>query len=810
MFSNKEEFKDAFLERLELIYGESINDASKEELYAALGTMIREYLTKDWVEANKAYKTSDEKEVFYFSIEFLLGRLLYNNLLNLGIFGVCSEGLKDLGIDIEELEEVEPDPGLGNGGLGRLAACFLDSLTSLGMSGHGCSIRYRYGLFEQKIVDGCQVEFPEYWLREGNVWEIRKFDNSVVVKFGGDIRVEQDGKRLVFHHENYEAVLAVPYDIPITGYRKKNINTLRLWNAESALDEFDAISMGYDSPQKIMEYKHSTEAISQFLYPDDSYYEGKVLRLKQEYFFVSAGVQSIIRRHKKKYGKVKNLPDKVAIHINDTHPALAVPELMRILMDEEGMGWEEAFDITVRTISYTNHTTMVEALETWPVTIFKPLLPRIFMIIEEMNERFCRSLWEKYPGDWDRISQMAIIGDNHVRMAHLAIVGSHSVNGVAKVHTNILKRKEMKKFYEVFSWKFNNKTNGITHRRWLLYANPCLSELVTRSIGTGWISQPSKLLELRDYAEDPSFQEEIKNIKHKNKESLAKYIKENNGVTVDPDSIFDVHIKRIHEYKRQLLNVLHILHLYRLLKEDPDLDIWPRTFIFSGKSAPGYSLAKEIIRLITTTAEMINSDNKIKDKIKVLFLENYCVSLAEKIIPAADVSEQISTASKEASGTGNMKLMMNGAATLGTLDGANIEILEEVGSDNMFIFGLSPSEVLSYYEQGGYTSLDVYRSDERIREVVDSLVGSGFVAKRCEDFREIYNSLLAHNDQYFVLKDFASYADIQRRLDQTYREDSKWQKMCIINIAGSGRFSSDYTISKYSSGVWKLNPIVVN
>lgn len=808
MFKDKESFKEAFIQKFEIMHGISMEEATEMDKYLTLGTMIREHLTKNWIGTNRHYKEMHEREVYYFSMEFLLGRLLGNNLLNLGLQEICEEGLKDLGIDLAELESQEPDAGLGNGGLGRLAACFLDSMASLGLPGHGCGIRYKYGLFEQKVVDGYQVELPEYWLKEGNVWEIRKSEKAVEVRFGGQVRVENNGKKLIFHHEDYEVVLAVPYDIPITGYQNNTINTLRLWSAEQALDRFNALNLGYTNQQSVLEYKYATESISQFLYPDDTHHEGRLLRLKQEYFFVSAGLQSIIRRLKKRGWPISELPRKVAVHINDTHPALAVAELMRLLMDEEGLGWDEAFQITSQTISYTNHTTMVEALETWPVELMRGLLPRIYMIIEELNERFCSELWQKYPGQWDRIANMAIIAGGRVKMSHLAIAGSYSVNGVAKVHTEILKQREMKIFYEAFPHKFNNKTNGITHRRWLLRANPALSKLISETIGPAWVHDPERLTELEQYINDASFREQVGRIKMKNKQELARVIQDSCQVKVDDASIFQIQVKRIHAYKRQILNVLHIMDLYNRLLEDPGLDIHPRTFILSGKAAPGYHLAKRTIKLISTVASRINADPLVKDRIKVVFLENYRVSLAEKIIPAADVSEQISTASKEASGTGNMKFMMNGAVTLGTLDGANIEILEEVGRDNMFIFGLTPSEVMGYYSYGGYCAFDEYHCDTRIKTALDQLI-NGFLPGGAQEFNTIYDALLYHNDEFFVLKDFPSYSLAQQEMEQAYRNHEEWLKMCVVNIARSGKFSSDRTISEYASDIWKTSPVFV-
>ncbi len=804
MFTNKESFKAAFIEKLEHLYGKSLEDTTTSEKYLALGTLVREHLSKKWINTIKRYKDPGVKQAYYFSMEFLLGRLTGNNLMNLGIYQVCREGLLELGVDLEELEAKEPDAGLGNGGLGRLAACFLDSLASLNLPAHGCGIRYKYGIFEQKIVEGYQVELPEHWLKEGNVWEIRRLDKAVEVRFGGNVRQEEVDGQLIFHHENYEPVRAVPYDTPVVGYHNNTVNNLRLWSAESAFTDLDLLTHGFNTQQKVLEYKYATASISQFLYPDDTHREGRILRLKQEYFLASAGVQSIIRCYKKHHQDLRDLHNRVAIHINDTHPVLAIPELMRILMDEEGLSWDEACHITTHTISYTNHTTLAEALETWPVEMFKSLLPRIYMIVEEMNERFCQKLWDMYPGKWERIRNMAIISDGLVKMSHLAIVGSYSVNGVAKIHTEIIKKREMKLFYESFPHKFNNKTNGITHRRWLLKSNPPLSNLICETIGTSWIKHSEDLIGLLEHAGDSSFQEQVHRVKQQNKEKLAEFIWQNNGIRVDVNSIFDVQVKRIHAYKRQILNVLHIIDLYNRLRQNPEMKIVPRTFIFGGKAAPGYHLAKRTIKLINSVASVINADARVSDQIKVIFLENYRVSLAELIIPAADVSQQISTASKEASGTGNMKLMMNGALTLGTMDGANIEIFEEVGEDNIFIFGLSPDEVLNYYRYGGYNARDIYNQDSRIRNALDK----GFFPAGWDDFNTIYESLLNSNDEFFVLKDFASYVEAQDKINQEYQNRQNWVEKSIVNIARSGKFSSDRTISQYAAGIWEINRVV--
>jgi glycogen phosphorylase len=798
MFSNKDEFKKAFLKRLETLCGKRFEESTLRDQYNTLGNMVREYISQNWIQTNERNRARKQKQVYYLSIEFLLGRLLGSNLLNLGVRDVVEEGLRDLGIRLEDIEESEADAGLGNGGLGRLAACFLDSLASLDLPGHGCGIRYKHGLFDQKIVDGYQVELPEQWLRHGNVWEIRKEELAVEVNFWGKVEISQQNGRLTFRHVDSEKVMAVPYDMPVIGYHTKTVNTLRLWSAEPAKT--------FPVHKDVMQYKRETEAISEFLYPDDTHDEGKILRLKQQYFLVAASIGSIVRAHRRQHGHLYELHKYVAIHVNDTHPVLAIPELMRILLDEEGMSWEDAWHITTNTISYTNHTTLSEALEKWPIRIFQPLLPRIYMIVEEINERFCRELWNHYPGDWKRIEEMAIIAHGLVKMAHLAIVGSHSVNGVAKLHTEILKKREMRLFYEFEPQKFNNKTNGVTHRRWLLKANPELSALITDAIGDRWMKDPQALIGLKPYASDPVFQQALEKVKQQRKAKLAKRIYEKTGIVVNESSIFDVQVKRLHAYKRQLLNVLHIMYLYNRLKEDESFSIYPRTFIFGAKASPGYYYAKRIIKLIHSVAEKVNKDKQINEQLKVIFLENYRVSLAEEIFPAADVSEQISTASKEASGTGNMKFMMNGAITLGTLDGANVEILEAVGAENMFLFGLTADEVLSYYEHGGYRSHEYYHHDKRIKQVVDQLI-NGFFPDAHDHFEPIYDSLLAQNDEYFVLRDFAAYVEAQEKVEQVYQERERWLKMSVINIAHSGYFASDRTIREYANEIWDIYPV---
>ena len=799
----KNKFKNDYLKKLQTTYAKSFEDASPADRYAALGSLVRDYASKNWVNTNDTYLNKGCKQVYYLSIEFLMGQLLENNLVNLGIEEVAEEVLKELGTSLDEIKDMEPDAGLGNGGLGRLAACFLDSMASQAIPGHGCGIRYKYGLFEQKIVNGYQVELPENWLKEGNVWEIRRPDKSIEVKFGGVVESSESNGVLTFNHKNYESVLAVPYDTPIIGYKNNTVNTLRLWSAETNDKETDLSCFSRGDYLKAVEHKYEVEAISQALYPDDSYYEGRVLRLKQQYFFVSAGLQSIARRYKLKSNPIIDFDDHVAIHVNDTHPAVAVPELMRILLDVEGLSWDDAWRITTNTISYTNHTIMTEALEKWPIDLFKELLPRIYDIVNEINQRFCKALWNRYPSEWDRISRMSIIGDGFVRMANLAIVGSHSVNGVAKLHTEILKKQELKDFFEFYPYKFNNKTNGITHRRWLLKANPELSELITKKIGSAWISHPSDLICFDKFAGNPEIQAAVMKIKHNNKIFLTNKIKVKYGIEIDPDSIFDVQVKRLHAYKRQLLNVLHIMDLYNRLIENPDLDIVPRTFLFGAKAAPGYYLAKQIIKLINSIADRINNDSLIKNKLKVVFLEDYKVSLAEIVIPAADVSEQISTTTKEASGTGNMKLMMNGAITIATLDGANVEIRDEVGDENIAIFGMKEQEVLDLYRSGGYNAMDYYNNDPRLTLVVNQLI-NGFYSESSSEFQNIYDSLLVNNDEYFVLKDFDSYAKAQVTVDTLYRDKGKWAEISIHNISHSGIFSSDRTINEYASGIWGI------
>ena len=800
---SKKKFKHAFKSKMYSLYAQPVEEASKDEIFRVLCCVIKDFIAKEWV----GTRIDKEKAVFYFSMEFLIGRQLQSNLLNLDVEHEIEEGLKELGIDLNEIIETEPDPGLGNGGLGRLAACFLDSMASVGISGHGYGIRYKYGLFEQKFVNGSQVELPDNWLKNGQYpWETVRPNRAVVVKFEGDAYLKQraDGNLDVVH-ENYIPVMAMPYDIPIIGYENHCINTLRLWKSEILNRDFSEVNKNAKnqngSYEDALKYKYYTEEISQVLYPNDSNYAGRLLRLKQEYFFVSAGLQDIIRKCKKNKVSMRDLPKKVAIHINDTHPTLCIPELMRILLDEEGFSWDEAWDITTRVMSYTNHTILAEALEKWPVEMMKKLLPRIYMIIEEIDRRYVEYLQSKYHDDWGKINYMRIINNGEVRMAHLCIRGSHSVNGVAKLHTEILEKEELKDFYNDEPYKFNNKTNGIAHRRWLMSCNKELSDLITELIGDDWKKDTSKLKDLEKYLDNKKVLDRVGEIKYNNKVKLADYIYEKQGIKVDPNSIFDVQIKRLHAYKRQLLNVLHILYLYHEILDNPEFEITPRTFIFGAKAAPGYYLAKCIIKLINSVADLINNDPRVKDKVKVVFIENYGVSIAEKIIPAANVSEQISTTTKEASGTGNMKLMMNGAITMATMDGANVEISEQVGKENMFIFGLNAEQVLEYNKCGGYSSKDLYHSDRKIKRVVDDLV-NGFIPGLGKDGIAIYDSLITYNDEYFVLRDFYSYIEAQKSLQELYRNQDLWNKISLKNTACSGFFSSDRTIEEYINDIW--------
>lgn len=801
----KEEIKNDYLKRLTFTFAEDISQATLEHKYFALGKLIKDYLTEKWAETNKIYKERKVKQTYYFSMEFLIGRLLETNLINLGIRDLCEEALKELGIDFNELVSYEEDAGLGNGGLGRLAACFIDSMASLSLPAHGNGIRFKHGLFKQKIENGYQVEQLDDWLKKDFVWEIKRADKSVDVRFGGNVYLKEVNGKLTPVYENPEIIRAVPYDVPVPGYQTMNVNTLRLWSADMPEKPINLSTLQRGEYLSYLEQRYSVEEISQVLYPDDTSLEGKRLRLKQEYFFTSAGIQSIVRSFLKLGEPITELHDYVAIHINDTHPAVAVAELMRILLDDYELDWDTAWRITVKTCAYTNHTIMAEALEKWDVNVFKKLLPRIYMIIEEINRRFCQEVADRYYNDWGKVNNMSIIQYNNIKMANLAIVGSHSINGVAWLHTEILKNRELKDFYEMYPDRFNNKTNGITHRRWLVKANRPLTDLFIELYGGSedWLKDTSSMKKLLEYKDDKKILKRLAQIKADKKLEMAKFVKEQYGITIDPKSIFDVQVKRLHAYKRQLLNLFHIMYLYNELKANPNLDIVPRTFFFGAKAAPGYSLAKQVIKLINTVAEKINNDKSIKGKIKVIFLENYGVSLAEKIIPAGDVSEQISTASKEASGTGNMKFMMNGAITLATLDGANVEIDQAVGRDNIVVFGLTSQEVMHYNAFGGYNMRDVFDNDPRLQKIIDQIT-NGYYGVNSSEFSMILDDLFNKNDEFFVLKDFDAYVKAQEKIDRLYRDQEKWQQMCLINIANSGIFSSDNTIRRYADEIWNI------
>ncbi|MCM3113396.1 glycogen/starch/alpha-glucan phosphorylase [Lederbergia lenta] len=801
------EFKERIIDKLKSDYVKDIHEACENDIYYIISSIVNEEILPQWHATQQKYKEKNCKQVYYLSMEFLVGSLLESNLLNCGLLEQSNQALEMLGFKPEKIYAQEHDAGLGNGGLGRLAACFLDSLSSLYYAGHGYGIRYRYGLFEQRIIHGNQLELPDYWLKNRYPWESRKEDEAVCIHFHGDVHMfkKNDGS-LEFKYKNTDKVMAVPYDIPVVGYQNDVINTLRLWSAESVYQEEDLTGDGSQYYHDL-DHQHSIEQITGFLYPDDSSHEGKELRLKQQYFLVSSSIQNIIKNFKRNQKlSLSHLSEKVVIQINDTHPSLAIPELMRILLDEEHFSWESAWEVTTKVIAYTNHTTLSEALETWPKGMMQHLLPRIYMIIDEINERFCKGIWFDHEELREQIPELAIIAHEQIHMARLSIVGSFSVNGVARIHTEILKKKEMKHFYTLFPDRFNNKTNGITHRRWLLQVNPKLSNLITDVIGPKWVQRPKQLISLLKYSKDTSFLEKVDQVKRENKIRLANIIHERTGILVDDQSIFDVQIKRLHEYKRQLLNIFHIIYLYNELKEHPNLDITPRTFIFAAKAAPSYHLAKEVIKLIHTVASIVNYDSDIQGKLKVIFLENYNVSLAEKIIPAADISEQISTASKEASGTGNMKMMMNGAITVGTLDGANIEINDLVGDQNMFIFGLTADEVLDYYHHGGYNATDIYNTDDRVKRILDQLNQGEFGSHEIE-FKDIYYNILYHNDPYFVLKDFEPYLETHELVERAYRDRLTWLNMSVTNIAYSGKFSSDRTIQEYATDIWKIKPV---
>ena len=810
----KEAFKKSVKDNVKFLYRKTIEEATQEQIFQAVSYSVKDVIIDNWLATQKAYDEQDPKIVYYMSMEFLMGRALGNNLINLCAYGEVKEALEELGFDLNCIEDQEPDPALGNGGLGRLAACFLDSLATLNYAAYGCGIRYHYGMFKQKIQNGYQIEVPDNWLKNGYPFELRRPEYAKEVHFGGYVRVEYDPEKggNKFIHEGYQAVKAIPYDMPITGYDNDVVNTLRIWDAEPIVDfELDSFDKG--DYKKAVEQENLARNIVEVLYPNDNHYAGKELRLKQQYFFVSASLQAAIAKYKKKHGDIHKLYEKVTFQMNDTHPTVAVAELMRILMDEEGLGWDEAWEVTRKSVAYTNHTIMSEALEKWPIELFSRLLPRVYQIIEEINRRFILEIQAKYPGNYEKIKKMAIIYDGQVKMAHLAIAAGYSVNGVARLHTEILKNQELKDFYEMMPEKFNNKTNGITQRRFLLHANPLLADWITEHIGPDWITDLPQLKKLAVYADDEKALQEFMNIKFKNKERLAKYILEHNGVEVDPHSIFDVQVKRLHEYKRQLLNILHVIYLYNQIKMHPEMEFYPRTFIFGAKASAGYATAKKIIKLINSVADVVNNDASINGKIKVVFIENYRVSNAEWIFAAADVSEQISTASKEASGTGNMKFMLNGAPTLGTMDGANVEIVEEVGADNAFIFGLSSDEVINYENNGGYDPNVIYNTDEEIRQVLMQLINGTF-SNDTELFRDLYDSLLNTKntdraDRYFILADFRSYADAQKRVEAAYRDEKGWAKKALLNTACSGKFTSDRTIQEYVDDIWHLDKVIV-
>ena len=808
---SKEEFKKNVISNCKSLYRKNIEEANQQEVFQAVSYAVKDIIIDKWIATHKQYEKDDPKMVYYMSMEFLMGRALGNNMINLCAYDEIKEALDELGLDINVIEDQEPDAALGNGGLGRLAACFMDSLATLEYPAYGCGIRYKYGMFKQEIKDGYQVEVPDNWLKDGNPFEIKRSEYRYEVKFGGYVRSYRDEKtgRDMFVQEDYRSVIAVPYDIPVLGYGNNTVNSLRIWDAEP-VNTFNLNSFDKGDYQKAIEEENLAKNIVEVLYPNDNHYTGKELRLKQQYFFVSASVQRAVDRYKSmNNGDVKNLYKKVTFQLNDTHPTVAVAELMRILMDENGLEWDEAWDVTTKTVAYTNHTIMAEALEKWPIELFSRLLPRIYQIVEEINRRFVEEIKAKYPGDQEKVRKMAIIYDGQVKMANLAIVAGYSVNGVAKLHTEILKKQELRDFYEMMPEKFNNKTNGITQRRFLKHANPLLSDWITDKIGDGWVTDLSQLEKLMLYVDDPKAQQDFMQIKYKNKVRLAKYIKEHNGIDVDPNSIFDVQVKRLHEYKRQLLNILHVMYLYNQIKRNPDYDMVPRTFIFGAKAAAGYKIAKQTIKLINNVANVINNDASIKGKIKVVFIENYRVSNGEIIFAAADVSEQISTASKEASGTGNMKFMLNGAITLGTMDGANVEIVNEVGAENAQIFGLSSDEVIRFENEGGYDPMEIFNNDQEIRDVLMELINGKYSPEDTEMFRDIYNSLLNNDggrraDTYFILKDFRSYAEAQRKIDERYRDTNGWAKTVMTNTAKAGKFSSDRTIEEYATEIWKL------
>ena len=810
---NKDELKKAIALNVKSLYRKTIDEATPAMIYQAVALAVKDMIIDRWIATHKEYEKQDAKVVYYMSMEFLTGRFLGNNIISLCEQKEIEEALSELGFDLNSIEDQERDPALGNGGLGRLAACFLDSLASLGYPAYGCGIRYRYGMFKQQIRDGYQIEVPDEWLKDGYPFEIRRAEYATEVKFGGYVETEWDGKRNHFVQKGYQSVMAVPYDIPIVGYGNNVVNSLRIWDAQP-VNTFNLSEFDKGDYQKAVEQENLAKTIVEVLYPNDNHYSGKELRLKQQYFFISASVQRAIKKYKEKHDDMHKFYEKASFQLNDTHPTVAVAELMRILLDEENLEWDEAWEITTKTCAYTNHTIMAEALEKWPIELFSRLLPRVYQIVEEINRRFVAQIQQRYPGDNEKIRRMAIIYDGQVRMAYLAIVGSFSVNGVAKLHTEILEKQELRDFYEMMPEKFNNKTNGITQRRFLLHGNPLLADWVTDKIGNEWITDLSNIKKLSVYVDDEKCQQEFMNIKYQNKIRLAKYIKEHNGIDVDPRSIFDVQVKRLHEYKRQLMNILHVMYLYNQLKDNPNMDIVPRTFIFGAKAAAGYKRAKLTIKLINNVADVINNDKSIGGKLKVVFIEDYRVSNAELIFSAADVSEQISTASKEASGTGNMKFMLNGALTIGTMDGANVEMAEEVGKENMFIFGASADEIINLENNGGYNPMDIFNNDQDIRRVLMQLINGYYSPQDPELFRDIYNSLLNTQssdraDTYFILKDFRSYAEAHKKIDQAYRDEKWWARTAMLNTASAGKFSSDRTIEEYVRDIWHLKKIKV-
>ena len=804
---DKEKFKKELESNVRMLFRRNLDEATTQQIYQAVAYSVKDDIIDNWIETHKAYEKQDKKMVYYMSMEFLMGRALGNNMINLLCYDEVRETLEELGLDMNLIEDQEPDAALGNGGLGRLAACFLDSLATLGYPAYGCGIRYRYGMFKQKIENGYQVEVPDNWLKYGNPFEIKRDEYAVEVKFGGYVDVEMHNGRQKFVQKGYQSVRAVPYDMPIVGYGNHIVNTLRIWDAE-AINNFNLDSFDKGEYEKAVEQENLARTICEVLYPNDNHMAGKELRLKQQYFFISASVQRAVAKYKQTHDDIRKFHEKVTFQLNDTHPTVAVAELMRILVDEEGLEWDEAWEVTRKTCAYTNHTIMAEALEKWPIELFSRLLPRVYQIVEEINRRFVIEIQNKYPGDQEKIRKMAILYDGQVRMAHLAIAGSYSVNGVARLHTEILKKRELRDFYEMMPEKFNNKTNGITQRRFLLHGNPLLASWVTDKIGDDWITNLDHLKHLKVYVDDEKCQQEFMNIKYQNKVRLAKYIKEHNGIDVDPRSIFDCQVKRLHEYKRQLMNILHVMYLYNELKAHPDMDIVPRTFIFGAKAAAGYYTAKLTIKLINAVADKINNDPSINGKIKVVFIEDYRVSNAELIFAAADVSEQISTASKEASGTGNMKFMLNGALTLGTMDGANVEIVEEVGKDNAFIFGLSAEQVMEYEKNGNYNPRDVYNNNQDVRQVLTQLVNGFYSPENPELFRALYDALL-EKDTYFTLLDFDSYKEAHNRIDAAYRDEQHWARTAMLQTASAGKFSSDRTIEEYAKEMWHLEKVIL-